>query len=348
MRKKLIAGAGAVAVISAAIWLWSGKADVVREADAHEGPAVPAGVELVIEPATRTAYLNAAGVARPVMEATLGTRLMGAVTEVAVREGESVRAGQVLVRIDARDLAAQRERVLASAMEAEAVRAEAELNLQRMRALYAEDAAPRAQLDAAESGYARAQAAVAAAAAGAAELAAVTSYSVLRAPFDGIVARRMVDPGSFVAPGAPLLIVQDALRLRVAAAVSADAVGGVRAGDTVDAVIEGIRTPAVIEGIAPGAAGLFTVNALVDNRNGLLPSTGAAELALPVGERAATVVPRAAIRRQGDLTGVLLRQGNGVVTRWVRLGAERGDSVEILAGLRAGDRIVVPATPEAF
>ena len=344
MWKKLIPAAGAVTVVVAAIWLWQHDGEIVRSARANDAPAYADHVELVIEPASRVAYLEAAGVARPVMEATLGTRLMGSVTHVGAREGQAVRAGQVLVRIDARDLAAQSRRLQASAAEAQAMLAEAELQLQRMRALYAEDAAPRAQLDAAETGHARARASVAAASAAAAELDAVASYSELRAPFDGVVARRMVDPGTFVAPGTPLMLVQDTRRLRVSATAAAGAVADLRAGERIEAVIEGVRVPAVIEGIAPGAAGLFTVNAIVDNPDGALPATGAAELALPAGVRTTTVLPRAAIRTQGDLTGVLLRQGEAVVTRWVRLGAERGDSVEVLAGLRPGDRILVPSS----
>ena len=92
-----------------------------------------------------------------------------------------------------------------------------------------------------------------------------------------------------------------------------------------------------------GAAGLFTVNAIVDNPASLLPATGAATLALPQEMRTTILIPVQAVRRQGDLTGVQLLRDDAVITRWVRLGVELGDSVEVVSGLRNGDRILVPA-----
>ena len=312
------------------------------EASEAVAASAPEGVEFAVTAAPRTSYLEAAGVVEPIADATLSTKLMGTVTAVLVQEGDRVRQGQPLLRIDARDLVAQREQVAAGQAEAEAVLAEAELHVQRMRALYADEAAPKAQLDAAETGYTRALAGVAAARASAAQVAAVSSYSEVRAPFTGMVVRRMVDPGSFAAPGSPLLVVQDTRRLRVSVSASPDAVRGVSAGESVGAVIEGEPVVATIEGVVPGAAGLFTINALVDNADGRFPGTGAATLALPQGMRTTIVVPVRALRRQGDLTGVLLLREAGAITRWVRLGPVVGDSVEVVSGLQDGDRIIVP------
>lgn len=305
--------------------------------------SAPEGVELEITAAPRMSYLNASGAVRPMSEATLSTKLMGSVTEVLVREGDVVRAGQPLLRLDARDLNAQRARIEAAQVEAQAVLDEAKLNVERMRALYADEAAPRAQLDAAETGYERALAGVAGARASAAELAAVASYAEVRAPFAGTVVRRMVDAGSFTAPGAPLLVVQDTRRLRVTATASPEAVRGLAPGAAITAVVEGEAVQATVEGIVPASAGLFSVNAIVDNAAGLLPAAGTATLELPQAMRMSVFVPVSAVRRQGDLTGVQLLRDDGVLTRWVRLGAVVGDSVEVVAGLQDGDRILVPA-----
>jgi RND family efflux transporter MFP subunit len=290
----------------------------------------------------RMSYLRAAGVVRPVAEATLSTKLMGSVTEVLVHEGDAVRAGQLLLRLDARDLNAQRARAEAAQVEAMAVLNEAQLNVQRMRALYADEAAPRAQLDAAETRYERALAGVAGARASAAELAAVASYAEVRAPFAGTVVRRLVDPGSFAGPGAPLLVVQDTRRLRITASVSPHAVKDLARGAAVTAVIEDDVVSATVEGVVPAAAGLFAVNAIVDNPAGLLPAAGTATLALPQAMHTSIVVPLSAVRHQGDLTGVLLVRESGVLMRWVRLGVAVGDSVEVVSGLQDGDRILVP------
>jgi len=103
---------------------------------------------------------EAAGTAEPIRLATLSTKLMGTVTEVTVHEGDRVASGQLLVRLDARDLDAKAAQVAAGVAEANAVYQDAVVQTGRIRALYADSAATRAQLDQAETGLARAQSAV--------------------------------------------------------------------------------------------------------------------------------------------------------------------------------------------
>lgn len=307
-----------------------------------------AGTPYTLRDTTITTTLRAAGVAEPVRRATLATKLMGRVTEVLVREGDAVKAGLPLVRIDARELGAKSAHVAASLAEATAVRDDAATHARRIRALYADSAAARAQLDAAETALARAEAGLATARAAAAELDAVSSYSVIRAPFAGIVTARYVDPGAFAAPGAPLVAVQDAARLRITAAVTPDIAQRLHRGDSIDAEIEGRRTTATVEGVVPSASGnLYDVNALVSNGDGRFLAGSAATLSIALGSHPALVVPTRAIARQGDLTGVTLRTHEGDELRWVRLGDTTAGLVEVTAGLRAGDQIVIPAANRA-
>jgi multidrug efflux pump subunit AcrA (membrane-fusion protein) len=171
----------------------------------------------------------------------------------------------------------------------------------------------------------------------------MSSYSVVRAPFGGVVTKRFVDPGAFATPGAPLLTVQDGHQLRISANTTPDVARLLGRGHSVEATIEGRTVAAVVEGIVPAAAGnLYTINALVANPGGTILPGSTATLLLPLGVRRALLVPSGAIVRQGDLTGVTLRTASGDETRWVRLGATAGDLVEVSAGLEAGDQIVVP------
>lgn len=290
-----------------------------------------------------SAVFDAAGVARPVAEATLSTKLMGEVREVAVREGDRVSAGQPLVRIDAADLEAKEAQVEASIREAEAMVADAETQTARMRALYEDDAAPEAQLDAAETGLERARARLAAARAGAAEVEATARYATVRAPFDGIVTARRVDAGDFAAPGTPMVTVLDGGRLRVTVTASPAAVAGIGRGDTLRAWIEGDPAVATVEGVVPDGAGtVYSVNAIVENGDGRFLPGSAATLALPQGERRAVVIPSSAVIRRGDLTGVRVRTGDATPLRWIRLGDRLDGLVEVLAGLAPGDVIVMP------
>jgi len=288
--------------------------------------------------------LEASGIAEPIAESTLSTKLMGTVLAIHVLEGDHVRRGDKLVELDARDLEARAAQVEASLAEANAMLNEAALHAERMRMLYAEEAAPKAQLDAAETGLLRAKAGVEAARAAAAELAAVRDYSTVRSPFDGVVVRRLVDPGAFAGPGAPLLVVHDSRRLRISVTASPGSVRGLRRGDVVTATIEGVRTTASVEGIVPAAGSLYTVNAIVDNAAALHLAGSAAAIALPTGMRSAVFVPMDAIQWQGDLTGVWVETAQGSTLRWIRVGDSADETVEVLAGLRNGDRVLVPAT----
>ena len=312
----------------------------------REAPPTPVdqparGVSVAVTDTVVDEILEAAGTAQPLRVATLSTRLMGTVTAVLVREGEHVTAGQVLVQLDARDLDAKRAQVDAALAGAAAVHQDAVVQAARMRALYADSAATRAQLDQAETGLARAEAAVAGAKGMAAELAASASYAEVHAPFAGVVTRRFVDPGAFAAPGAPLATVEDASTLRVSASAAPDAVRGLRRGSVLQATIGDTTVRSTVEGIVPGGANLYTINALVPNAAGRLLSGSAATLGLPRGTRRAILVPAGAIVREGSLTGVRATSAGHAALRWVRLGGSFGGLVEALAGLSPGDSVLV-------
>ena len=348
-RTILLAG-GALAAIAACA-----APDDVRSAEAAPGESAAgdvtraSGTEYVVRDTIVRAIFEAAGTAQPVQQSTLSTKLMSTVTAVLVHEGDRVVRGQALLRLDARDLAAKEIQVGAGIAEAEAMHRDAEAHAARIRALYDDSAATRVQYETAETGLARAAAGLRSARAAAGELEALTSYATIRAPFSGVVTRRFVDPGAFAAPGAPLLGIQDASRLRVSVSVAPDAVRGLSRGSTIGATIEGVPVDATIEGIVPGSSGnLYTINALVPNPERTILAGSAATLALPLGERSALAVPMNAILREGDLTGVMLRTPRGDEIRWVRVGAAAGELIEITAGLSSGDRIVVPAEPEGM
>lgn len=305
------------------------------------------GATIEVRDTLVAATVEAAGTAEPIQQATLSTRLMATVEEVTVHEGSRVAAGQVLVRLDARDLAARQAQVEAGLAEAEAVEREASAMARRMRSLFADSAATRVQLEQAETGLARAEAAVRTARAAAAEVSAMRAYATITAPFAGTVVRRAVDPGAMAAPGSPLVVIEDAARLRVRVAAAPSQVRGLRVGAAVDVQVEGRTVPGRVEGVVRAPAGNLTqVNVLVDNRDAGMASGSAAIVLLPQETRATLVVPAAAIVREGDLAGVELVVAGAVQRRWVQLGRLLpGGLVEVLAGVTAGDRVLAAPEP---
>ncbi|MBY0491154.1 MAG: efflux RND transporter periplasmic adaptor subunit [Gemmatimonadaceae bacterium] len=316
-----------------------------KDAPRTVAPVVTAGTPLTLRDTTITATFDASGVAEPMQQATVSTKLMGTVTAVRVHEGDLVSAGQTLVEIDARDLAAKANQVAASIADAEAMQKEAATHASRFRALYADSAATKAQFDAAETGLARAEAGVRAAKAGAAEFEAMRSYATVRAPFAGQVTMRLADPGTFAAPGAPLVTIQDDASLRLSVSAPADAAKGLTRGRQLRATIDGTEVTATVEGVVPAGAGnLFTVNATVANPKHSYRAGSAAVVHLPLGSKTGLMVPTTALVRDGDLVGVIVRKNGTDDRRWVRIGVTTATHAEVLSGLAAGDVIVVPAS----
>lgn len=320
------------------------------QAPAAETPATTAAVDPATIHVLRDTLVpddvEAPATTEPYVSAMLSTKLMGRVVEVLVREGDGVPAGAVLVRLDDRDLAARREQADAAIRAASAAHNEATLQARRLRVLYADSAAPRAQVDAAEAGLVRAEQAVRAARAGAAEVEALTDYAEVRAPFSGVVVQRLVDPGAFAAPGMPLIRLEDPSRLRVVAAVPPPTASAVRRGSVLQVSIEGVVVTGRVEGVVPATgAALTNIQVLVENPSARFSSGSAATVSVPGARRRALLIPLTALQRTGDLAGVRVRTPGGTVTRWVRLGRERAGMIEVLSGLAAGDSILIPAAP---
>jgi len=282
--------------------------------------------------------------------AQISTRMMGWVTDVMVEEDQSVAKGQPLVRIDDTDLQARKHQAEASIREARAVLDNAETNVGRFEQLYADKSVSRSQLDDVRTGRDRAAAALARAEAGLREVEVQLSYLDIKAPAAGTVARRLVDPGDMASPGQPLLTLEQTGRMKVTAALGERDINDVAAGDTITVEITSLpdavhRVP--VARVVPAANPMsrtYDVEAYVDNPRGRLKSGMFARVLVPVGERTAVLAPRAAVITHGQLTGVWVVDEAGTARlRWIRLGRDRGDRVEVLSGLQGGESVVLEA-----
>ena len=168
------------------------------------------------------------------------------------------------------------------------------------------------------------------------------AYATVRAPFAGVVTNRRVDPGAFIAPGAPMLELQDPSRLRVSVSVPPRVAASLKRGQAVALLIEDQPASGIVEGAVPTQTGaVYSLNAVVNNPRGAFLAGSAAVVRVPTGKRTALLVPAAAVVREGDLTGVRVRTDHGAELRWVRTGGTIDDRVEVLAGLRSGDVILL-------
>ncbi len=324
--------------------------------------------------------LEVGGVIRARNVATVVSRIMGEVTSVKVKPGDRVRAGQVLVSLDARELSAHRLRATAgqaateqSASLAEADRQAAEAGLalarvthQRIADLRAKNSATQHELDEAVAGLkgaearlkvsdaraAEAKAAIASATAAADAASVTASYASLVAPFDGQVTEKMVEPGHMAAPGQPIVTVEDtrSFQLEVRLDESRAAVASV--GDTVELRLDTPAGRVTAEGrvaeiarqLTPGSHDFLVkidVPAGHDLRSGMF-----GRAVFRGDSHRGLGVPASSVTRRGQLTFVFVVGSDGHARlRLVNAADAAGGMAEIRSGLVAGERVVVEPPP---
>jgi RND family efflux transporter MFP subunit len=261
-----------------------------------------------------------------------------------------VRRGDLLARVESRDVAARVAQAEAAVAAARAMEQNAKLMKERMERLHARDAATQKNVDDTTAGYEAALANLRAAEEGVKAAKVYLAYSEVTAPFDGVVAQRMVEVGDLAAPGRPLFVVENVSRVKIEAQVPESAAAGLAVGDPVEVLVLEQTREARLSEILPGAdprSRTFTVRALLDNGDGRLRSGMFARLRLGGAEQTVIAVPEASIVRRGPLTGLFVAAEDGTARlRWVTLGRSRDGEVHVLTGLRAGEMIISVPSPQ--
>lgn len=302
------------------------------------------------ELATVGQELALTGTVTTARDAALSTQLQGLVADVQVDAGDRVESGQTLLTLDATLAALSLQREAAALEEARTRLAEA----RRLRD-EAQPLAERGSLPQSEYATRRAEADLAAAAlarlkAQHAEQAEIVARHQVRAPFDGVIRRRLVAPGEWVTPGQAVLelVALDDLRVDVqvpqqryrelqatqAASVLIDALPGQSLSGRIDARVEALDAQ----------ARSFLVRVAIDaSPDTVVPGMSArVRFALPGAEQA-VVIPRDALLRFPDGSSMVwvLDEKSSVRRQPVTLGAQRGERVVVLEGLTADDRVIV-------
>lgn len=264
--------------------------------------------------------------------AVLTSRLAAAVVELSVREGDTVNAGAVLVRLEDTGL-----RAAVSA--AEASDQAATRDLKRNEALLAKGAATRNEVENASTAAERTRAAVVAAR-------EALSYASIRAPFAGRILRKLASVGDVVNPGQPLLELEGAGGLEVVASIEGAIHDRLRVGQRIEVRLDGLAEPlsATIHDLAASAdpaTHRFTLRADIAPANGVRAGLFARILVTSPGSEARILVPSRAILRRGGLTGVYVVRDGHAWLRWIAPGDTLGDSTEVRAGLEAKERVAL-------
>ena len=329
------------------IFLATGCSDSGSDAGATDSTK-PIQVKTCVVQAVKAGQaVTLSGMTEPIHRAMPAARIMAKVIEAGFQEGDRVETDKILIRLDTRDLLARKRQAHAAVDTASTSLEVARLNRERMRYLKKSGTASSNQQEAAEVAYAQANAASAAAKSGLEEIEVNLSYSIARAPFSGIIVRKMVEVGNMVAPGQPLFIIEDDSHLRVIAPVSTDLTAGLKPGqslkvrmgqETVQGKIEGIISSGSTE--APG----LRVQLIIENASHQFKAGTLAVVDVPHGSAKVLgiSVPKEALIEKGRLTGayVVTRESTARL-HWLILGDTQGDRVNVISGLREGDRVIM-------
>ena len=302
----------------------------------------------IVEPRNLDRVLPLTGSLMPLTEATVKAKVAGELVAVTVREGESVKQGQVLARIDLTEVQA---RVAARQADVAATKAQlvwAEKNRGQQKALLDKSFISQSAFDNIQSNY---DVAIAKQHAAEAELVVARKSlgdAVLVAPFSGIVSLRHAQPGERVSLDAKVVSIVDLSRLQLEASVPPAAIGQVQVGQTMNFRVEGFgerEFAGRIERINPSATAgsrSISVYAVIDNREGLLRGGMFAQGALTLSRvDAALAVPASAVREEIGQTFVYVIADGLVKRRNVKVGPpDAAGRVQVMDGLVAGDRIV--------
>lgn len=314
----------------------------------------PAGAEpvptITVGAASTTAGFTIEGTLQAQQQASIAALASGRVLQLAVKAGERVKAGQLLARIDDRELQAGVAAGDAGVAQAQAALLQAQQHATRTRDLRAQGFVSAAALDAALAQLQAAEAAVRQAQAGSAQAGIARGHATVTAPFDGIVLATLAEAGDLATPGRPLLTLYAPGRLRAVVQLPASRSAAARGATQVALLLpDGTRLVPERRAELPLLdAGSQTIEWRFD-----LSAADSARLqpGLPVqvsfsGAPATAAtgasaprVPGSAVLQRGELTAVYAVQGERFVLKAVRTGAREGDQLPVLAGLKAGERI---------
>lgn len=325
---------------------------------AQTGAPAPLPSYYTVQAADHAGWTRHEARVEAVRDALLAAQVPGAIVALHVQAGDTVQKGQTLLQIDARMARQGAAASQAQVSAAQAQLAVAQKEYERQQQLFAKRYISQAALDSAQAQWQAAQAQVRALQAQAGAAATQSHWHTVQAPFDGTVARVPVTLGDMAMPGTPLVALYDPGALRITAQLSSTQAQALRHAAEVQVELADSTAPRLTVAAAqvqvlPSADPLtHTVPvrvALPQGLQGVVPGMFA-RLWLPADSTQAEpatgperiLVPVQAVVRRAEMTGVYVQGANGQPQlRQVRLGLAQGEQIEILSGVRPGDRVAL-------
>jgi len=326
------------------------------------GLTVQVGSATMITGSQAQALLTASGYVVAQRQAAVASKATGRLEYLGVVEGDRVKAGQIIARLENSGIAAELERAKAALMEAGAESTEASLIYGRQKKMLTSGGISQAEFETSEARHQRAVAGVASARAAVKSAEVALENTIIRAPFDGTVLAKSAEVGEMVAPFASsassrgaVVTMADMNSLEVEADVAEANIDRVRVGLPCEITLDAYpdtRYPGKVVKIVPTAdrsrATVLVKVAFVSRDRRVLPEMSAKVNFLPQetklsaqNEAPVVAVPNSAVTLRNGVKMVFLVEGTTVRSVPVTTGRVLGDLTEVKEGVASGDRVVL-------
>lgn len=302
----------------------------------------------------------ASGVVEAAQTANISTRAMGRITNIYVKTGDRVSKGQLLASVWDEDIKAKRAQADAMIAEAEGAYVTAKKDYDRFTHLYNQQSATAKELDNSTLQYNSAKARMAAARQMRGEVNANLSYNSLRASFAGVVTQKLAEVGTITNPGMPILTIEQDEILQVTASIAESDISNIHLGDVANIQIK--STGKLFDGkiiqINPSAqftGGQYIVKISIpatarkDIYAGMFAGVSISVKDTGQAGLNAVLVPSSAIINRDELKGIYtVGVNNTALLRWVRLGKNYGEKVEVISGLSKNEKFICSAESKLY
>ncbi len=303
--------------------------------------------------------LTYSGTVEPVESVRLSTKISGWVRAIHYQEGQAVLKGTVVVALRNEDLKAKLSQAEAKIAEAEAHYQNVKTNLKRIESLFAKNAATQKELDDIRAAFTAAESQLQVAREGKKEIEEMLRYTILKAPFDGVVTRKMMQVGDLANPGQPIVKLENIRQVKIVAKVPESDVAHLNEDMPVNVHITSAKKltgnkelTGTIDQIIPSADQMsrqFDIKILIDNSDGRIKPGMFARISVTQPGNPTILVPAQALFRRGQLEGLFVVDADNIAhLRWIRSGANYGDTIEVLAGLNPDEMVVIDSERQLY
>lgn len=308
-----------------------------------------------LAPTTIDDVFELTGSVKARLSANISTKVIGEVTDVYVKEGDVVKAGQILLKIDDSDI---NERIKAADKGMESAKHNRDLSrktYQRYKALADEKAVSGHELDqietqmrVSEAEYERAKALLN-------EALTYLKYTKITAPYNGIITAKHIDKGNMAVQGMPLFSIESNEKYYIEVSADESMLGVIKTGLPVRVFFDSLNNEfremrAKVTEVIPSVdtkTRTFTVKIDLPMHN--IRSGMFARVGFLTGKKESILINKDWVVKKGQLTGVYTVDDKGIINyRLIKLGKTFGDRIEVISGLNQKDKIISNGIEKAF